>query len=465
MSYPHYISIDSIYQFDKLEKEFPEQVAKKHDMKLIIKLFAMSHKLTWTTVQKRVDDLVPQEVNPRIITDKQMSDLKRSLKKFNLVEVPAIDMNGKILAGHQRIKALQLLGRGDELIDVRIPNRKLTKQESDEYLLASNKLGGDWDFELLKSFDLGTLEFAGFDDVELAEIWDEDKSVEDDSFDVEKELKKIKEPSTKIGDLITLGNHRILCGDSTKPENLKRLLGTEKAAMIYSDPVYNIDIDYNGGISGKQKYGGDVNDTRTFEEYRTFLKRSLEAALAVSTKDTHVFYWCDQVYIGVLQELYRTLGIQNKRVCLWLKNSQNPVPSVAFNKAYEPVVYGVRGKPYLAEAVTTLNEVLNKEMGTGNELLEQVEDVWMAKRLSGKDYEHATSKPPQLHEKAIKRCTKPGDIILDSFLGSGSTLIAGEALGRKVYGCELEPAFCDLMIRRYEKLTGAKAKVKRYEED
>lgn len=425
----------------------------------------MSKKLTWTTVQKRVDDLVPQEVNPRIITDKQMSDLKRSLKKFNLVEVPAIDMNGKILAGHQRIKALQLLGRGDELIDVRIPNRKLTKQESDEYLLASNKLGGDWDFELLKSFDLGTLEFAGFDDVELAEIWDEDKSVEDDSFDVEKELKKIKEPSTKIGDIITLGNHRILCGDSTKPENLKRLLGTEKAAMIYSDPVYNIDIDYNGGISGKQKYGGDVNDTRTFEEYRTFLKRSLEAALAVSTKDTHVFYWCDQVYIGVLQELYRTLGIQNKRVCLWLKNSQNPVPSVAFNKAYEPVVYGVRGKPYLAEAVTTLNEVLNKEMGTGNELLEQVEDVWMAKRLSGKDYEHATSKPPQLHEKAIKRCTKPGDIILDSFLGSGSTLIAGEALGRKVYGCELEPAFCDLMIRRYEKLTGAKAKVKRYEED
>ncbi|MDP2815157.1 MAG: site-specific DNA-methyltransferase, partial [Rectinemataceae bacterium] len=185
----------------------------------------------------------------------------------------------------------------------------------------------------------------------------------------------------------------------------------------------------------------------------------------VSAKDTHVFYWCDQVYIGVLQELYRTLGIQNKRVCLWLKNSQNPVPSVAFNKAYEPVVYGVRGKPYLAEAVTTLNEVLNKEMGTGNELLEQVEDVWMAKRLSGKDYEHATSKPPQLHEKAIKRCTKPGDIILDSFLGSGSTLIAGEALGRKVYGCELEPAFCDLMIRRYEKLTGAKAKVKRYEED
>ena len=107
-------------------------------------------KLQWHTVQKRINDLIPQEVNPRIITDKQMSDLKRSLKKYNLVEIPAIDLNGKILAGHQRIKALLLLGRGNELIDVRVPNRKLTDDESKQYLIASNALGGDWDFEALK---------------------------------------------------------------------------------------------------------------------------------------------------------------------------------------------------------------------------------------------------------------------------------------------------------------------------
>lgn len=413
-------------------------------------------KLSWTTVQKRVNDLVPQEVNPRSITDHQMADLKRSLKKYNLVEIPAIDANGKILAGHQRIKALQLLGRGDELIDVRFPSRKLTKQESEEYLIASNKLGGDWDFDLLKSFDLGTLEFAGFDQIEIAEIWDKDKEVKDDEFDIEKELKQIKKPKTKLGDVITLGNHRILCGDSTKPENLKRLLGKERASMIYSDPVYNLDINYDGGVSGNKEYGGKVNDSRSFEEYRTFLRDSMEAALAVSSKDTHVFYWCDQVYIGVVQEIYRALGIANKRVCLWLKNNHNPVPSVAFNKVYEPVVYGVRGKPYLADTMQNLNEVMNKEMSSGNDLLDEV-DVWTAKRLSAKDYEHATSKPPQLHERAIKRCTKPGDIILDSFLGSGSTLIAGESLGRKVYGCELEPQFCDLIVRRYEKMTGKKA--------
>ncbi len=415
------------------------------------------------TVQKKVDDLIPQKINPRTITEKQMSDLTRSLKKYNLVEIPAIDLSGKILAGHQRIKALKILGRGNELIDVRVPNRKLTEKESKEYLIASNKLGGDWDFEALKSFDIGTLEFAGFDDVELAKFIDLEKEAVEDDFDVEKELKKIKKPHTKLGDIIILGKHKILCGDSTKKENLKLLLSKEKVSMIYSDPVYNLNINYDGGIGGNKDYGGNVNDTRTYDEYRRFLKDSMEAGLAVSQKDTHVFYWCDQVFIGAVQELYRSLGIANKRVCLWLKNNQNPVPGVAFNKAYEPVVYGVRGKPYLAE-IHNLNEVMNKELSTGNSLLDEVNDIWMAKRLSAKDYEHATSKPPQLHEKAIKRCTKPNDIILDSFLGSGSTLIAGEMLGRRVYGCELEPQFCDLIIRRYEKLTGKKAIIKKHEE-
>jgi DNA modification methylase len=337
-----------------------------------------------------------------------------------------------------------------------VPNRKLTEKESKEYLIASNKLGGDFDYELLKSFDFETLEFAGFSQIELGELWDKEKEITDDGFDVDEELKKIKDPITKLGDIIHLGNHKIICGDSTKQETLDKLLGNEKASIIYSDPVYNLNIRYDVGIGGEKSYGGNVNDTRTFEEYKKFLKDSMECAMSVSKKDTHIFYWCDQIYIGVVQELYRVLGVNNKRVCLWLKNSQNPVPGVAFNKAYEPAVYGVRGKPYLAD-INNLNEVLNKGLTTGNNLFDEINDIWMTKRLSAQDYEHATSKPPQLHEKAIKRCTKPNDIILDSFLGSGSTLIAGEALGRRVYGCELEPQFCDLIVRRYEKLTGRKA--------
>ena len=110
-------------------------------------------KLRWNTVQKRVNDLVPQDKNPRTITGKQMEYLKRSLEKFNLAEIPAVDIDGKILAGHQRVKALKLLGRGDEIIDVRIPNRKLSEEETKQYLIGSNALGGSWDFEGLKSFD------------------------------------------------------------------------------------------------------------------------------------------------------------------------------------------------------------------------------------------------------------------------------------------------------------------------
>lgn len=413
-------------------------------------------KLEWVTVTRKVNDLLPQEVNPRIITDKQMADLKRSLAKYNLVEIPAVDLSGKILAGHQRVKALQVLGRGEELIDVRVPNRELTEDESKQYLIASNALGGGWDFAALKSFDLDLLLDSGFEQLELAKFWDEDKEVKDDEFDEEKELKKITEPKTKLGNIIRLGNHRIICGDSTDPGTLKRLVGQEKVSMIYSDPVYNLKIDYDGGLGGNQDYGGKVNDSRSYEEYKAFIRASLENALAVSFPNTHVFYWCDQVYIGLVQEVYRSVGIANKRVCLWIKNGHNPVPKVAFNKAYEPCVYGTRGSVYLAESVTDLNEVMNKDAGTGNELIDFT-DLWTAKRLTLKSYEHATSKPPTLHEKAIRRCTKPNDIILDSFLGSGSTLLAGEQLGRRVYGCELEPRFCDLIVRRYEKLTGKKA--------
>jgi DNA modification methylase len=421
-------------------------------------------KLIWHTENRTIDTLLPYSKNPRTISDKQMNDLKKSLRKFNVVELPAIDTDGKIIAGHQRIKALQILGRGKESIEVRCPNRKLTQKEYDQYLITSNAVGGDWDFSKLKGFDLDMLIDVGFDTADLAKFWDKEIETKDDDFNVEAELKKIKKPTTKMGDLIMLGKHRLICGDSTDPKVLARLFGDDRASMVYSDPVYNIKIDYNGGIGGKQDYGGNVNDKRTYSEYKDFLRKSLENALSVSDNSTHVFYWCDQVYIGVVQELYRELGIDNKRVCLWIKNGHNPTPTSAFNKCYEPCVYGLRGKPYIAKDINNLNEVLNKDVSGGNDMLDEI-DIWLHKRLAGKDYEHATSKPPMLHEKAIRRCTKVGDIILDSFSGSASTLIAGEMLKRKVYAVELEPAFCDLAIRRFEKLTGIKAIIERYEKE
>ena len=420
----------------------------------------MSQKLVWRTEQRLVKDLLPYEKNPRTISEKQLEDLKKSLKKFNLVEIPAIDTDGKIIAGHQRIKVLQILGRENEEIDVRVPNRKLTPKEYEQYMLTSNAVGGDWDFEKLKSFDMEMLMDIGFSDDDLATIWDGYLEAEDDNFDIEKELKEIKKPKTKLGDIYQLGMHRLICGDTTDPENIKKLFGKEKVHMVFSDPIYNIGLSYDSGLGGKQSYGGKTTDKKTDIDYKEFLRKSLANAVAVSHGDCHYFYWCDEAYIGLLQELYREFEIENKRVCLWIKNGQNPTPNVAFNKCYEPCVYGVKGKPYLSKNEQSLNEVMNKEVGTGNRLIDDVLDlfdIWLVKRLAGNEYEHPTMKPPTLYEKAIRRCTKPGDIIFDGFGGSGSSLIAGEQLKRKVYLVEIEPIFCDLIIKRYEKLTGQKA--------
>ncbi len=421
--------------------------------------------LSWTTERRVVDQLLANKKSPRKISKEQAARLKKSIEKLNLVEIPAVDLDGTILAGHQRIKVLQLLGRGKESIDVRVPNRKLTQVEADEYMIGSNAIHGDWDFDLLKDFEVDLLLDLGFDQKELDDIWKLDDSDED--FDPEKEIKKIKKPTTRPGDIILLGNCKLICGDSTKPETLQRLFGDERASMIMSDPIYNISVDYNGGIGGKQNYGGTVNDSKTDTEYKDFLQKSMEAALAVTKKDAHIFYWSDQTYIWLIQTLFRDLGLVNKRVCLWLKNSQNPTPGVAFNKCYEPCTYATRGKPYLVKGVNTLNEVMNHDMTTGNDLLEQAEDhfdVWGVKRLSGNEYEHSTMKPPELYEKAIRRCTKMNEIILDSFSGSGSTIMAGVKLKRRVYAVEIEPKFCDLTMRRFEDQTGTKAKVIRADE-
>lgn len=421
--------------------------------------------LVWHTEKRTVDSLIPYEANPRTMSEKQLADLKKSLKRFNLVEVPATDVDGRIIAGHQRVRVLQILGRGSEEIDVRVPNRPLTKEEYEQYLLTSNAVTGDWDFEKLKAFDVDFLTDIGFDADELSSIWEPHLEVKkEEDFDEETELEKIAEPTTQLGDLIELGSHRLICGDNTDPVVLEELFGLNTAAMIYSDPVYNLKggVKYESGVGGKQAYGGNVNDTRTDSEYEEFLRQGMKLALLHAKPDAHCFYWCDQTYIGLVQSLYRSFEVKNKRVCLWIKNGQNPTPGVAFNKCYEPCVYGVRGKPYLSENHEDLNEVMNSDMTTGNQLIEEVNDhlsVWPEKRLPAKDYQHATSKPPALHQKAIRRCTKPGDIILDSFGGSGSTLIAAEQLKRRAFLVELEPRYCDLIISRYEKLTGTKAKV------
>ncbi len=208
------------------------------------------------------------------------------------------------------------------------------------------------------------------------------------------------------------------------------------------------------GVGNKANYGGSVEDDKTAVEYQDFIKKALVASLKVASEDTHVFYWCDEAWVWVFQTLFIKLGIKNRRLNIWLKNNASPTPTVAFNKVIELCAYGTRGNPYLASHQQTGTEVMNEELGTGNDLITDITNVWAEKRLTASEYEHPTSKPPSLHEKAIKRCSKPGDIILDSFCGSGSTLMCAQLLKRRVYGLEMEPIFCELIRRRFEKQTG-----------
>lgn len=423
----------------------------------------MKTQLKWTTQKRRVKDLLPFKRNPRKMSEKQIADLTKSLEKFGLVEIPAIDADNKIVAGHQRVAVMQLLGRGKETIDVRIPNRKLTKAEYEQYLLTSNRVHGDWDYDMLSEyFDIETMLASGFEDNDLSAIFADTLEITDDEWDFEKELEKIKKAVSKPGDIYALGPHRLGCGSALDKAFVQRVLGKAKIDMVYCDPPYNIALDYNKGVGGKANYGGKVDDARSDEEYRAFLKTSMENALAIVKEHAHVYYWCDQKYIAVVQSLFSELGLDNKRVCLWIKGAANPTPGVAYNKAYEPCIYAIRGKPYLSSTSLNFSEVLNKELGpSGNKLLDDildVVDIWLQKRISGQEYQHSTQKPVTLHERPIKRCTKPGDTILDLFGGSGSTLLAADAMKRTCYMTEVEPIFTDLIIKRYETTTGIKAK-------
>ena len=408
-----------------------------------------------------ISDLLPAEYNARNFTQKQMDDLKESIQRFGqadpLIINSAPERMNRVIGGNMRLEALKQLGFTKvAVVQLSIPN--IRREQELNFRLNLNT--GQWNFESLKSFDISQLMEVGFDDSNLSHIWDENLSVDDDEFDTKKELEEIKVPKTKPGDIIRMGPHVLICGSSEDVSVVQKLTQEKVVNMLYCDPPYNIGLNYDKGIGGKGKYGGKVDDKQSYEAYKTFLKTTIENGLVIAKDDCHCFYYCDESYIGLLQEIYREIGINNKRVCLWVKNNSNITPQVAFNKCYEAVVYGTKGRPYLAQNVTNLNEVLNKEVTSGNRLIDDILDlfnIWLVKRLPTQSYEHPTEKPPSLHEKALRRCTRPGDIVLDLMAGSGSTMVACEQLKRTCYMVEREPIFCDLIVRRYQALTGKEA--------
>lgn len=410
-----------------------------------------------------IQDLQENEYNPRLHTQKQITDLKESIKRFWLVDpilCNSYEERKNIVIGWAfRLKVAKELWIGE--VPVVYVNIKDIEKEK-ELNLRLNKNTWEWDIKLLQEYDVEILLDVGFDNTELSEIWDNLLEVENDPFQVQDVLEKIKKPESKTWDIFELWSHRLVCGDATDPKTIKALMEKDTSSFIYCDPPYNIGLDYSSGISTKGKYKWWFqSDSKTTGEYKDFLDATIKNILPYTNQDTHLFYWCDENYIGTLQELYKENTLTPKRVCLWVKNNHNMTPQIAFNKVYEPCVYWVKGKPYINTNLKNFHEIFNGEVTSGNRLHDDILDIftiWLEKRNAGQSYEHPTEKPPKLHERALRRCSKPWDIVVDMFWGSGSTLIACEQLKRKAFLVEIDPVFIDLICKRFEAFTGIKPK-------
>ena len=410
--------------------------------------------------QIKIEEIKENELNPKQLLPNEESDLIESITRFGIVDPLILNSAPKrknfLIGGHQRLSVLKKMGYTEvPCIFVDIPD--LEKEM--ELVVRLSKNTGSWDKEKLKELNVDMLLEVGFDNDELSDMWDEIGTTED-NHKAEKAISEAKKTLIRNGDIFQLGAHRLMCGDSTNLTDVNKLMNGEKALMIYCDPPYNIGLNYGGGIGTANKYQGTYKDSKEDSDYAEFLRLTIFNALENALENAHIFYWCDEKYIGMVQELYRILGLENRRVCMWIKNNQNPTPQVAFNKVYEPCVYGTRGKPFLNNNYRAFNEVLNKEVDSGNKLQEDIKDlfnIWLEDRDPAKDYDHPTQKPITLHEKALKRCSQPGSIVVDLFGGSGSTLMACEQMKRKCYTLEMSPIFCQVIINRWQEYTGEKA--------
>lgn len=432
----------------------------------------------------KVKDLKAAEYQARTITDSQLAMLGKSMQNYgDLSGVIFNTRTKRLIGGHQRLKHLdpdwEIIKRQvkDKLGTtaagfIRTPfgrwiYREVNWPERKEMMasIAANKQGGEFDNLKLKnlviSLDDGKLDtdLLGFDADEMIDLCGLKQGLTDP--DAVPALPK--KPKTKKGDMYVLGGHRLLCGDATEVKNLKKLINENAINMIYCDPPYNINLDYSKGISATGKYSktNETKDNKTDADYNLFLNQVIKNALSAIRKNIHIFFWCDERYIWLLQTLFTKNGIVNKRVILWIKNSFSPTPQIAFNKVYEPCIYGTIGKPWLNKKYKSLHEILNDSVGGKNiiENLLSIVNIWIQERDNTVDYQHPTQKPVSLHYKPLKRCTQIDDVVLDLFGGSGSTMVACEQMSRNSMLMELDPSYCDVIVERWENFTGQKARL------
>lgn len=391
--------------------------------------------------KRKIDELIPAIYNPRkdlTINDAEYKKIKRSIETFGYVDPIIVnERTGVIVGGHQRLKVLRELGY--EEIEVSIVD--LDEKQEKALNIALNKISGEWDFELLKDLleelDAGDfdVELTGFDMDEIEKLmtrfFDEDDETEEDDFDVEESIPE--EPITKRGDIWQLGRHRLMCGDSTNIEHMKQLIGKEKVDMLLTDPPYN--VNYEGKTDEALKI---ENDSMEDAEFRAFLKDAFSVADGVMREGAVFYIWHADTEGYNFRGAVKDVGWQVKQCLIWNKNSM-VMGRQDYHWKHEPCLYGWKdGAAHLWCNDRKQTTVLDFDRPT-------------------KNIEHPTMKPVKLFDYLIKNNTKPNDIILDSFAGSGTTLIACEQNGRVARLMELDPKYCDVIIKRWEEFTGKQA--------
>ncbi|MBP8762289.1 MAG: DNA modification methylase [Acetoanaerobium sp.] len=392
----------------------------------------MAEKLKWETKKVKVKDLIELDINPRKISEAKKQKLIESLEKFNLAEIPAVNTDMQIIGGNQRVSALMMVGRGEEEIDVRVPNRKLTKKEVKEYAIISNTHAGEFDFEILEEWfvedvnieEIG-FEIPGWDDWQTQMDKELVGEVQDDDFDV-----PVGGSETDIveGDIFEIGHHRLLCGSSTQTDNWGRIMGQELADLVITDPPYN--VAYTGGTKDALTI---KNDSMADGDFYQFLY-DFYTALGSYTKAGGAWYvWHADSEGANFRKAMADAGIAVKQCLIWVKNTM-VMGRQDYHWKHEPCLYGWKEGAahgwYNDRKQTT---VLNFERPQRNA-------------------EHPTMKPIPLIAYQMGNSSKAGDVVADGFGGSGTTMVAAHQTNRRCRMMELDPRYCQVIIDRMRKL-------------
>ena len=384
--------------------------------------------------KKNVKDLLPADYNPRKDLkpgDPEYEKLKRSIEQFGYVE-PVIwnEKTGRVVGGHQRLKVLTDMGITE--VDVVVVDMDTEKEKA--LNIALNKISGEWDTEKLALViaDLQGTDFdvslTGFDPEELEDLFRDDVKggVKEDDFDVEAELKK---PTfSKAGDLWMLGEHRLFCGDSTKPETFDLLMNGKKANLVVTDPPYN--VDYKGN-AGKIK-----NDSMAEDQFEQFLLAAYQQMEAAMADDASIYVFHSDSHGLAFRKAFEEAGFYLSGCCIWKKQSL-VLGRSPYQWQHEPVLFGWKKKG-------------KHQWYTGR----KESTIWEFDKPK-KNKDHPTMKPIALVSYPIMNSTMTGCLVLDPFGGSGSTLIACEQTGRICYTVELDEKFCDVIVRRYIEQVGS----------